>query len=416
MKANHLHGYFGGTISFEESRMEEVVRALNLLGRRKAKIIVGHSTVKSGMATLPFGLKEQSSGLLSLEGEGISVDELRTIFEGCDLKCYPLKPSVSNGKHLELAQELEDLNEMPSFSLADIAPKHGTPDSASPCALSPSTANNSNCKGHAGAGEEDTDPFAGLIGLDEQVGIFKSIATAVKEYGRDSLASLNMVLTGEPGVGKSSAAQAFARYAKREGLVKGSLRQMSAENLIARYAGQTPSLVKEQWQRARGGIFLLDEAYRLSQDSGGYGQEALNTLNELMERDKETLVICAGYRKEMANFLDRNPGLTQRFAFHVDFPSYSDETLAKIFVELARTRSFAIEAAAEQALPEAVRTLKREPHFANGRSMRNLVDRCIIKQACCCKGGRTITEQALRLALAESRESSPAAGGRIGFA
>lgn len=412
MAADHLSGYFGGTISFDESHMDEVLSALNLLVSRDAKIIAGRVSVSGTTATLPFGLKNAgpASGLAGLIGPAVSIDELKGVFEGCEVKCYPLKPSVANRKHLELAKELESLSDALPFSMADIAPK-------------PAARAGSDLEGKAGEDERDAaardaqaDPFAGLIGLDDQVRAFRELACAVAEYGRGALESMNVVLTGEPGVGKSSVAQAFAAFAKREGLVSGPFHQVSAENLIARYAGQTPSLVREQWSRARGGIFLLDEAYRLSQDSGGYGREALNTLNELMERDRDTLVICAGYRKEMADFMDHNPGLAQRFAFHIDFPSYDDDTLAQIFECFARAKGFAIADEVREALPQAMRSLKSDPHFANGRSARNLFDRCVIKQACYCGGGKEVGREALGLALAEMVD--PASANpvkRIGF-
>lgn len=403
MAAEHLSGYFGGTISFEETRAQEVVSALNLLVSRKAKLVVGRSTVEGGIATLPFGLKEtSSSGLISAIEEGVTVDDLKRVLNGCDIKCYPLKPSVSNSKHLELAKELEALVEAEPFSIADIAAPHAE------------HRNDAHSPKHADFAEEP-DPFSGLIGLNDQIRTFRELATTVQEYGREALESLNVILTGDPGVGKSSVAQAFARYAQSEGLVTGPFRQISAESLIARYAGQTPSLVKAQWTRARGGIFLLDEAYRLSQDTGGYGREALNTLNELMERDRDTLVICAGYRKEMAEFLNQNPGLAQRFAFHIDFPSYDDYALEQIFLNFATAKGFDFTEKAADMLPEAMSLIKRDPHFANGRSVRNLFDKCVIKQACYCNGGKTISKKALSLALADMRPSSPICASRIGF-
>lgn len=397
MATEHLSGYFGGTISFDEKHMNEVVSALNLLVSRNAKIIVGRTNVKGGKATLPFGLKIGSSGLFAIDEGNVSVNDLKLVFEGCEVVCQPLKPSTANRKHLELAKELEALTDVMPFSLADIA---AIPDTAADQADA----------------SRKADPFAGLIGLDAQVLTFRELATTVSEYGRGALESLNVILTGDPGVGKSSVAQAFATFAKQNGLVSGPFHQASAENLIARYAGQTPSLVKEQWNRARGGIFLLDEAYRLSQDTSGYGREALNTLNELMERDRDTLVICAGYRKEMAEFVDQNPGLAQRFAFRIDFPSYDDDTLIEIFQGFARNKGFDVADEARELLPEAMRTLKRDAHFANGRSVRNLFDRCVIKQACYCGGGKTVTKQALDLAIEGFAGGSPAANNKpIGF-
>ena len=397
--------YFGGTISFSVDRYEQVLSALNLLVSRDAKIVVGMSSEKGGVATLPFGIKDERGLALPFMNGSAAVDELKEVFEGCDLKCVPLKPSVANAKHLELAKELEGVGEMLPFSMADITPRVVAQAGFEGAALAV------DAMGKEGSAAED--PFASFVGLDGQIRVFREMAATVKAYGRASLESLNVVLTGDPGTGKSSVAQAFARYAKQEGLVNGPFRQVSAENLIAKYAGQTPSLVKDQWLRAKGGIFLLDEAYRLSQDSGGFGREALNTLNELMERDRDTLVICAGYRKEMDGFMEANPGLAHRFAFYVDFPNYDDEVLERIFLGFARKKGFEVGATVRETLPEAFRRLRADVHFANGRSVRKLFDKCVIKQACYCGGGRTLCYEALELALAES-EPAPVAC-RVGF-
>ena len=376
-----MANYFGGTIAFKPECSEQVLSALNLVIARNAKLVVGRSNLEDGMAVLPFGLKEESgSGLRLLEDAGLSINEFKDMMDGCDLKCFALKPSVSNSGHLKLVNELESLQNAMPLSMADISPKKNG--------------------GSSGTGSKD-DPFSGFVGLDEQIRVFRDLADTVREYGRDALEGLNVVLTGDPGTGKSSVAQAFASYARKEGLVAGPFRQVSAENLIAKYAGQTPSLVRDQWNKARGGVFLLDEAYRLSQDTGGYGREAINTLNELMERDRDTLVICAGYRKEMEAFMEENPGLTHRFSFYVDFPRYDEQTLSLIFEELAQKKGFTIEESIRHELPSAFRRLQDDPHFANGRSARKLLDKCIIKQACYGGGGRTISDEAFHLALAE---------------
>ncbi|MBQ3105863.1 MAG: AAA family ATPase [Eggerthellaceae bacterium] len=405
--------YFGGTISFKPEHSEQVLSALNLMIARRAKLIVGRSSMEGGLTVLPFGIKEEASlGMQLLESSSMSIGEFKDMLRGCDLKCVPLKPSVENHQHLKLASELEALDIAPALSMTDIEPKASARKAGQdavfanigvPAGIDATAADSSRAR----------DPFADFIGLEKQVSVFRDLAETIRAYGRNAIEGLNVVLTGDPGTGKSSVAQAFASYARRENLVKGPFRQVSAENLIAKYAGQTPSLVREQWNRAHGGVFLLDEAYRLSQDTGGYGREAINTLNELMERDRDTLVICAGYRKEMIDFMDENPGLTHRFSFHVDFPRYGEDTLARIFGILADKRGFHLDEPVLDQLPAAFSLLKGDPHFANGRSARKLLDKCIIKQACYCGGGRTITQEALRLALEEERPTSH--GASIGF-
>ncbi len=393
--------YFGGTISYELEKAEEVLAALNLLVAQDARIVLGKARESKGRATLPFGFKE-CGGLSMLSDGGLRVADFKKVLEGCDLTCVPLEPSVANAQHLALAKEIEAIDEAVPFSLADV--------SALAAAAGAGAAHAADAAGHAGLA---ADPFEGFVGLDAQIGVFRDIACALSAYGNGVLESRNIVLTGEPGTGKSSVAKAFAQFAKREGVVSGPFRQVSAENLIAKYAGQTPSLVKDQWARARGGIFFLDEAYRLSSDSGGYGLEAIHALNELMERDRDTLVICAGYRREMAAFLEANPGLAHRFAFYVDFPGYDEEVLASIFRGFAEAKGFKVSEGALSELPFMFASLKKGERFANARSARKLFDKSVIEQACRFGGGWEISAEALRAAFAResaslaSEKSSP---------
>ncbi len=147
----------------------------------------------------------------------------------------------------------------------------------------------------------------------------------------------HLVFYGNPGVGKTIVARLFARALAEEGLLRqGHLVECSREDLVAGYVGQTALKTQAKVEEALDGVLFIDEAYTLVQGQGregaDFGQEAINTLMRLMENYRHRLVvIVAGYREEMACFLEANPGLKRRFPLEIDFPDYRPEELREIF-------------------------------------------------------------------------------------
>lgn len=382
-----MGSYFGGTIIYDVAKSDAVLDALNLALRREAPIIVGHSEgFGEGSLVLPFAFKSKDENSLFESSKGMSLAEFKKCFAGCDLRIGELSPSVDNREQLRLANELE--NATPSrIRKADIAPIASDRDPSE-------------------------DPFASFVGLEKQIGMVKEALAAASLYGRDSLC-LNMVFAGGPGSGKSSFAAAVGEYAKSLGIINGRVCQYSAEQLVARYAGQTAHAVAKAWEVARGGIFFLDEAYRLT-DTSSYGIEAINALNELMERDRdEVMVIAAGYPLQMDAFLGANPGLAGRFGFAIEFPDYGVDEMAGIFTSFAKGRKVKMSPDAQGALSSSCRAMKRARGFANARSVRRLFERCLIKQMLL-GGGDVITAEALRLAMSEDDLATPEC--KMGFA
>ena len=79
-------------------------------------------------------------------------------------------------------------------------------------------------------------------------------------------------------------------------------------------------------KRAYGGVLFIDEAYYLyrPENERDYGQEAIEILLQVMENERDKLVvILAGYKDRMDDFFASNPGLRSRVAHHIDFPDYT---------------------------------------------------------------------------------------------
>lgn len=201
----------------------------------------------------------------------------------------------------------------------------------------------------------------------------------------DTTQSLNMIFSGNPGTGKTTIARLIASMFKDMGLLKsGHLVETDRSGLIAEYAGQTAQKTEDIFRSALGGILFIDEAYALADNGSGYGKEAIDTLVKLIEDYRgEILVILAGYRKEMTDFLKTNSGLQSRFPLNIDFPDYSQEELYQIALAMIDSKGFKITEEAKPALKERIGILHRhaDANSGNARMIRNLIETILRDQS-----------------------------------
>jgi hypothetical protein len=133
-----------------------------------------------------------------------------------------------------------------------------------------------------------------------------------------------------------------------------------------------------------GGVLFIDEAYYLyrPENERDYGQEAIEILLQVMENNRDDLVvILAGYKDRMDTFFRANPGMSSRIAHHIDFPDYSQDELLSIAERMAATMNYRLDAPARDAMVEYIAQRVTQPHFANARSIRNALDRARLRQA-----------------------------------
>ena len=232
--------------------------------------------------------------------------------------------------------------------------------------------------------------------------------------------SLHMSFTGNPGTGKTTVALRMAQILHRLGYVrKAQVTAVTRDDLVGQYIGHTAPKTKEVLKRAMGGVLFIDEAYYLyrPENERDYGQEAIEILLQVMENQRDDLVvILAGYRDRMETFFRSNPGFSSRIAHHIDFPDYSADELGKIAEGMLERMQYHFDASAAQAFDEYIERRQLLPHFANARSIRNALDRARLRQASrlCSIAGKvdaqalsTITEQDIRASrvFAESSRS-----------
>jgi probable Rubsico expression protein CbbX len=197
--------------------------------------------------------------------------------------------------------------------------------------------------------------------------------------------SLHMSFTGNPGTGKTTVALRMAEILHRLGYVrKGHMVAVTRDDLVGQYIGHTAPKTKEVLKKAMGGVLFIDEAYYLyrPENERDYGQEAIEILLQVMENQRDDLVvILAGYKDRMDAFFRSNPGMSSRIAHHLDFPDYLPLDLEEIAQRMLQQMQYRLSASGVAALHDYIPLRMRQPHFANARSIRNALDRARLRQA-----------------------------------
>ena len=200
-----------------------------------------------------------------------------------------------------------------------------------------------------------------------------------------SAPSLHMSFTGNPGTGKTTVAMRMAEILHRLGYVrKGHLVAVTRDDLVGQYIGHTAPKTKEVLKKAMGGVLFIDEAYYLyrPENERDYGQEAIEILLQVMENQRDDLVvILAGYKDRMDTFFQSNPGMSSRIAHHLDFPDYATGELLQIADKMVEGMHYRFGPGAREAFDDYLQLRIAQPHFANARSVRNALDRARLRQA-----------------------------------
>ena len=231
-----------------------------------------------------------------------------------------------------------------------------------------------------------------LVGLSKVKQVLNELVNLIelKEKSKGELdiknTNLHMVFLGNPGTGKTTVARLIAqilynlKYIKQNKLI-----EVSSKDLVAEYVGQTGPKTMAIIEKAKGGVLFIDEAYTLASSSGtgnSYNEEAIATLIQEMENNRENLVVIfAGYTKEMQAFLNSNSGIVSRIGYTLEFEDYTEKELLEIFKLMLKKAGFKI---TEQALKKAEKLIKEAKtcvNFGNARFVRNMYEKTVIKHA-----------------------------------
>jgi len=238
-----------------------------------------------------------------------------------------------------------------------------------------------------------------LDGLDRELVGLQSVKTRIREIAAFLLVDrlrrevglqaerpvLHMCFTGRPGTGKTTVAMRMAQLLHRLGYIRRDhLVTATRDDLVGQYVGHTAPKTKEVLKKAMGGVLFIDEAYYLyrPENERDYGQEAIEILLQVMENQREDLVVVlAGYKDRMDEFFSFNPGMRSRVAHHLDFPDFAIDELMQIAEMMLARQMYHCDEASREAFRAYLIRRMALPDFANGRSVRNAIDRIKLRQA-----------------------------------
>ena len=220
----------------------------------------------------------------------------------------------------------------------------------------------------------------------EEIGSLLLVDRARQRFGLSaSRPNLHMCFTGAPGTGKTTVALMMADLLHRLGyLEKGHLVHAMRDDLVGEYIGHTAPKTRQVLKRAMGGVLFIDEAYTLyrTEDSKDYGQECIDILMQVMENERDKLVvILAGYKDRMDHFFESNPGMSSRIAHHLDFAEYEVDELLAIGRLMLDRSSYYLSGEAVAAFRDYLSLRMRQPRFANARSVRNELESARLRHA-----------------------------------
>ena len=244
----------------------------------------------------------------------------------------------------------------------------------------------------SGVGKILDDLDVSLTGLEPvKTRIRETAALLIVDQARRKLGliseplTLHMCFSGNPGTGKTTLALRMAELLHKLGYVrKGHLVSVTRDDLVGQYIGHTAPKTKEVLKKAMGGVLFIDEAYYLyrPENERDYGQESIEILLQVMENNRDDLVvILAGYKEKMDKFFESNPGFRSRIAHHIEFPDYTSDELLEIAQRTLNEQNYKLTPKAIEALSGYIKLRREQAHFANARSIRNALDRARLRHA-----------------------------------
>ena len=233
------------------------------------------------------------------------------------------------------------------------------------------------------------DEIIGLTEVKAQMEVFEKwvkFSVDAREKGlKIPATSLHMIFSGNPGTGKTTVARIVAQKLYDLGIImENKVIEADRSKLVSNHVGETALKTHDVIESAMGGVLFIDEAYMLAEEgnSNNFGAEAVNTLMKVMEDKKDDfVVIFAGYKKEMKDFLAINPGIESRIGYTFNFEDYTGEELLEIFEKKMKSYEFIVDEKAKDAALKVFKYFSHVPNFGNGRFVDKVIRQTLMNQA-----------------------------------
>ena len=237
--------------------------------------------------------------------------------------------------------------------------------------------------------EEMFSKIVGMKELKEEILSFGKYIAFVKEAEKQRIkipdSNMHMIFTGNSGTGKTTVARIIAKMLfDMEVIHENKLIEVERKDLVAGYIGQTAIKTNEVIEKAMGGVLFIDEAYTLSMKDSArdFGPEAIATLIKAMEDHKgEFVVIFAGYKDEMKEFVNSNPGIASRIGYIFNFKDYEPNELTEIFEINVEKAGMKMTPDAREAVLKVMRYFSGVENFGNGRFVDKVFHQTIMKHS-----------------------------------
>lgn len=226
--------------------------------------------------------------------------------------------------------------------------------------------------------------------IQQQINYHKIMMMRRAEGKQTPKRLMHLILTGNPGTGKTTVARLIGRIFRDEGILSsGHLIEANRASLVGQWLGETEKKTSEILKTATGGILFIDEIYSLTEPDNGqistrdFGMKVIDTLMPYLSNpDSDVMIIGAGYPDKIRFFLKSNPGLASRFPTILEFKDFTIDELMHIAKGELKKYDFIISDEAEEELRKLLEKAVKIKNHGNARMVMTIVNNYMIPNLC----------------------------------